>query len=150
MLVFLAPVPVIHLPSALDVGRISSKVAFATEKALWFLDPKTGPSEGTEVFILASKTGLEPGMTPPFKVGFAVLRGTFVGFVGAVAGRHPDRTTRPVSTATDFAVSGFFEVTGLNAIAPIPLTTFLTKSGMPIRPPVLGPTLVRVGELPSL
>ena len=115
----LAPVPCIHLLSAVDVCQRERRVAFATNLEGWFEqqdDDSLRPEEGWPVLIYASrpeigdKAANQKIFTPSGVSFFA----TYAGWTQASAqGKHPNPEIRPTSTETDTETFGFWEVTNL-------------------------------------
>jgi hypothetical protein len=123
--VILAPVPAVHLASALTVPALSERVAFGSSSSSWSTLPI-----GLEVFIYVS--GPPHGL---YKGFVATWHGKLSGRTAAVShgpesGMHPDASLRPpTAEASDTAFLGFFEVDKLRALAkPIPLKQFKSAS----------------------
>lgn len=118
----LAPVPCMHLPSALTVCAARGRVAFATNLETWFTDEdedKLRPEEGWPVLIYASRpeigdAGVNKGLFLGGRVPFAA---TYAGWTQANdKGRHPHPELRPTTTETDTATLGFWEVADLHRL----------------------------------
>lgn len=125
----LAPVPCMHLPSALELCAREGRVAFGTNKEDWFdLDGK--PEEGWPVLIYAScqEFGDPKKFFRPACASFAA---TLVGWTQANnQGKHPNPEVRPPSTVDDTAWFGFWQVSDLHKpSAPIRFAD-LRRSGL--------------------
>jgi len=118
----LAPVPCVHLPSALSICATHGKVAFATKLSTWFANEdeiKLRPEEGWPVLIYASRPEIgdpdvNKGLFDPARAGFAAI---YAGWTQANdQGKHPHPEIRPTSTDTDTEVFGFWEVSNLHRL----------------------------------
>ena len=146
----LAPVPVIHLSSAMEVYKQSSRVAFTTDMLNFFDGDVPKVDADMVVYLLATQTGLVAGSKPALKIGHVQLRGKFARYIRTNTGFHPDPACRPLSTATDTAVLGFFEVEELEIISAIPLSKFIGSSGKSLSPPLRRPVIAKLSEISPL
>jgi hypothetical protein len=151
-LAILAPVPCIHLASALKMAAVGgARIAFGTNAATFF-EGDMQPGElaippGTPVLIYASR--------PEFGAAHLAPRGLDYGFVATLVdwrradrrGRHPEHEqVRPLSTDDDGPAIGFWEVETLAKLpSAVPLGALRSNATMkPITTPPRGPMLVRM------
>jgi hypothetical protein len=140
----LAPVPAVHLKSALETCAKHGRVAFGSDAWEFFAKASLEYGEGIPVLIYASPSFGDPDkLATPGAVGFC---GTYLGTEKARAGKHPNPELRPATTVTDTAWAVFWELGGLVQLAPsecIILSQF-TAIGQkkPISMPPRGPLLV--------
>jgi len=130
----LAPVPCVHLASAIATCAQHGRVAFGSNAVDVFeRDLEPLPWAGCRVLIYGSRPELHGGEFKSFhRPGFVTYSATFVAWVRANPdGRHPDPQLRPISTQdNDTAVIGFWEVADLVRLAtPIALTALTGKRG---------------------
>ncbi len=100
-------------------------VAFGTEDAIKLLEFKSQIGSSTaDVLFYASHSRSKPMLAVTY-------RARFLTYVGAVLNEPPDeyRHCRPASTLSDTAWSGFYIVTDLHEVSPIPLSS-LTKANV--------------------
>lgn len=119
--VFLAPVPSVHLASAMTVPALSTRVAFGSSKSGLSNTPI-----GLPVFIFASQPP-----HPLYRNGVYTWAGTLGAIVSAVekgprSGKHPDKNVRPpTAEATDAPFTHFWEVLNLTRLErPRPFSDF--------------------------
>ena len=142
----LAPVPCLHLPSAMETCAIQGRVAFATQKAeLFEADTALTPASGWNVLIYASRPDLGVPQGYRNRVSRVSFSAVFVAWVRADRhGRHPNPSVRPVSTEDDTPVMGFWEIADLQPLDQlVPLTTFRTAAnGRRVNREPRGPIIV--------
>ncbi|MDQ0512582.1 hypothetical protein [Ancylobacter amanitiformis] len=119
--VILAPVPLVHLESALAIAA-GRRVAFSTSQASF--PPQW---EGRHVFFYASASGYAGGSADIGKVPF---RGVLVRHLPSSSGFYGGDAVRPASTATDNASLAFFEVADFEKLAkPLLIGQFAKADG---------------------
>jgi hypothetical protein len=116
--VLLAPVPCLHLHSAISVPKLANRVAFASsQRAVPHLPI------GIPVFICASDPkSATPEALKLLRPGYVTWAGRLGAIVEAVkdgprSGKHPDPSVRPpTAEAKDTPVLYFWEVAGLHRL----------------------------------
>jgi hypothetical protein len=111
----LAPVPAVHLKSALDTCAAAGRVAFGSDA--WEVLQRAGKNYGEGISVLIYPThhhGDPDRLSDP---GYVNFRGVFHGITMAHGGKHPDPTIRPRTTiegrSSDTAWAMFWEVSDL-------------------------------------
>lgn len=109
----LAPVPLAHLESALDVVNRQGRVAFGADGVKFFEEVESlRRGESVPVLFYASRP---PGGGQGPTVSW---HGRYTGFVEAQDGRHPEEAAlRPASAANDGAWAMFWHV---ELLQPVP------------------------------
>jgi hypothetical protein len=97
---------------------------------------RTGAVGTLPVYVVASRTGSEPGTgyAPALDVSKVHVRGTLAAITDCDRrGRHPDPTIRPGSAlATDGGWALFWELVDVEELKPpLVLAQFATRSGQP-------------------
>jgi len=115
----LAPVPAVHLTSAMETCAKVGRVAFGSGSWEVFAKANEVYGIGIPVLIYASHPEDDPDhLSTPGVVGF---RGVYLGTTEARAGKHPNPDVRPLTTITslspDTAAAFFWEVGELVRIA---------------------------------
>jgi hypothetical protein len=115
----LAPVPHLQLANALEVCRREGRVAFASH--VWELSGDL--QAGMPVLLYASKSSLPEGKVPEpeaqWRHPHVTWLGSFVRYVSAVDGRHPETTSvQPTVMAPGEQdhILGFYEVADLEQL----------------------------------
>ena len=110
----LAPVPAVHLKSALLTCEAMGRVAFGSEAWEVFDKASTGYGSGLPVLIYATPHHGDPDHLSD--AGYVRFRATYFGTKLAQAGTHPDPSIRPSTTLGpdgDGRWSFFWEVSSL-------------------------------------
>jgi len=144
----LAPVPCAHMAEALVTCQRRGLVAFGTMKKTIFISREHRTPLlpcGARVLIYVSGTGVHDPTASQFLKGLvASYRGTFQGWRDAdpETGQHPDPSGRPLSTGSDGAWLGFYEISDL-APCHVPLRLLRwARNGKHVKSPPYGPDLV--------
>ncbi|MBS7539398.1 hypothetical protein [Ancylobacter lacus] len=142
----LAPVPAVHLTSALAVCAERGRVAFGTRDTDFFPDLAQEYGAGIDVFVVATS-----GYGDPDGLAGRIFCSTFAGFVPADKrrGLHPDPSVRPYTTLDpadpDTPCFGFWEVSGLALLPPaVRLASFSGLSGSRLARPPRRPHFVTI------
>jgi len=139
----LAPVPLVHLLSAIENG-MTSKVAFGSEKDQFFGKLGADVSTGMRVWIYASKTGSEN--LDPAKRQRVCFVGDFGGSTETGLSYSSLHEVRPPSAKTgDNSWGLLWLVRNLQTIDPPRFYSDFrsAKAGKPLAKEPLGPTLIR-------
>jgi hypothetical protein len=117
MLHLLAPVPAVHLPSAMDTFAARGRVAFGSNA--YDVLAQVAAKEAT-FWIAATATDAPAAGVSGWTIGKIVLSGRLAAVTEARRGRHPDPGLRPRSTETDdeFHYAQYWEVEALTRLDP--------------------------------
>ena len=142
MLHILAPVPAVHLPSALETFNRENRVAFGTKATDLFQNLR---GKDVVVWIAASSTGAPVGGIEGIEIGKIVASGKLDKTVDAdEMGRHPNINLRPKTALDDEPWHLFWEVTMLEKLSKtIAINGIISTKGKKLTKIPLGPTQIK-------
>ena len=151
----LVPVPAVHLKSALTTCKQMGRVAFGSNDTKLFERASEEYGEGLPLLIYPTQQ--PPDSEKLSDPGFISFRGSYVGTISAVDGKHPKQSNRPSSTVEESSADAewemFWEIADLRYLAKIDqiATTNLNseRTGKPLSPAFVprGPILVKASFL---
>ena len=143
-----APIPASILKSSIETCAKAGRVAFGSKAGNVF----DKADEGIPVLIYPTGRNDDPDKLCPCD-GYVNFRGTYLGTVRAIAGKHPNPDVRPLATISDTESDFFWEVSDLVQLAKqdqIAITDLITDStSKPLTKKYLsfGPRLVKASFL---